>query len=245
MKEWYTRIFNADYLRTYGPLDDIAASQAQEVAECLGLAAGARILDLAGGYGRVAIPLARQGYRLTVQDLSADFLRIGRDRAAQAGTEIEWLQADMRDVPRTAAYDAVINLFSSFGYFEKDEDNEAVLHAVCGALKPGGLFLLDTINREVVARSDPFFHWVEGIDAITLDQTNFDLVAGRCRTQRIFHDLRTGERKDYSFDLRLFTAVELGHMLRRAGFVESTFYGGLNRTPLTSDARRLVVLARK
>src|SRR5947209_8415571 len=102
MTAWYTRIFNADYLRCYPQLDADADAQAAEVAACLDLPAGARVLDLAGGYGRIAVPLAKRGYRLTVQDLSAEFLRIGRERAEAAGVEVEWRHGDMRDVPATA-----------------------------------------------------------------------------------------------------------------------------------------------
>ena len=111
MNAWYTRMFNADYLRCYAHLDEIAVAQAEEVLACLGLPAGARILDLAGGYGRIAVPLAQRGYRVTVHDLSTDFLRVGRERAAAAGVEVEWRHGDMRDVPATGDYDAVISMF--------------------------------------------------------------------------------------------------------------------------------------
>jgi SAM-dependent methyltransferase len=245
MSEWWTRMFNADYLRSSGLLEERAERESEEVAACLALEPGARILDLAGGYGRIAVPLARRGYRLTVLDLSAEFLRRGQERAAAAGVAIEWLHADLRDVPPSGDFDAVISLFSSFGYFQQDEENERVLHAVGKALRPGGQFLLDMIHREPVVRSEPFYHWVEAPDAITLDETHFDLATGRSNTQRIFRDLRTGERKDYSFSVRLFTPAEYRQMLARAGFTEVLFHGGLDRSPLTRDSRRLLVLAQK
>ena len=119
MSAWYTRMFNADYLRCYAHLDEIAVAQAEDVLACLGLPEGARILDLAGGYGRIAVPLAQRGYRVMVHDLSTDFLRVGRERAAAAGVELEWRHGDMRAVPATGDYDAVISMFSSFGYFER------------------------------------------------------------------------------------------------------------------------------
>ncbi len=245
MAEWYKHFFNADYLRCYPQLDDIAATQVSEIMACLALPTGARILDLAGGYGRIAIPLAQRGYRLTVHDLSTEFLRIGRERAAAAGVAIDWRHGDMREVQATSDQDAIISIFSSFGYFERDEDNEKALHAASGALRPGGLFLLDAINREMVVQGDPYSAWTEGQDALTLDRTDFDLAKGRARTQRLFYDLRTGERKDYSFDVRLYTAPEYTNMLHRAGFAEVRFYGSLDRNPLTRESRRLVVLARK
>jgi SAM-dependent methyltransferase len=245
MTAWYARIFNSDYLRCYPQLDENADAQAGEVAACLDLPAGARILDLAGGYGRIAIPLAQRGYRVTVHDLSEEFLQIGRERAQAAGVEVEWQHGDMRDVNETAEYEAVINLFSSFGYFEADEHNEQVVRMAGAALKPGGRFLLDVINRELVVRSDPFTHWTEAPDALALDRTTFDLTTGRADTQRTFYDLSNGERKDYSFELRLYTPPEYRRMLIQAGFAEVSFYGGLDRSPLTRESRRLVILAQK
>jgi SAM-dependent methyltransferase len=226
-------------------MDAVAPGQADEVVACLGLPAGAIVLDLAGGYGRIAIPLALKGYRMTVLDLSEEFLRVGRERAAAAGVSLEWMHADMRDPPQTAGFDAVLSLFSSFGYFETDEENERVLRAAAGALKPGGWFLLDSINREPLVRGEPFFHWIEAPDVISLDRSTFDLVSGRVYTERTFYDLRTRERKDYSFNVRLFTPAEYQNLLRRAGFSACTFFGGLDRSPLTAQSRRIVVLAQK
>jgi SAM-dependent methyltransferase len=246
VSDWYTRIFNADYLRSYSWQEEGTPAQVEELAALLDLPRGARILDLAGGFGRIAVPLAQRGYALTVLDLSQDFLEVGRRRAAEAGVDVRWLHADMRSVPPSGDFDAVINVFSSFGYFDADEEDERVLRGAFGALKPGGVLLLEMINRELVVRSgDPFWHWTEGPDSLTLDQSTFDVVAGRSHTRRTFHDLRSGERKDYSFSVRLYTPPEVARMLARAGFVEVAFQGDLRGAPLTREARRMVVLARK
>lgn len=245
MSEWYIRLFNPDYLRSTLQIEALAEEQAEQVATCLGLAPGAAVLDLAGGYGRVGVPLAKRGYRVTVLDLSPDMLAVGRERASSAGVELTWLHADMREVPPAPQHDAVISLFSSFGYFEGDDENERVLHAACKSLRPGGMFLLDAMNREVAIRNAPFSLWAEAPDAVTLDEGQFDLAAGRGVTRRIFHDLRTGERKEYDFSVRMYTPPEYRNMLERAGCGEVTFYGGLDRTPLTRESRRIVVVAKK
>jgi ubiquinone/menaquinone biosynthesis C-methylase UbiE len=245
MSEWYIRLFNPDYLRSTLQIEALAEEQAEQVASCLGLPAGASVLDLAGGYGRVGVPLAKRGYRVTVLDLSADMLAVGRERAAAAGVEVTWLRADMREVPPAPQHDAVISLFSSFGYFVRDDENERALRAACAALRPGGLFLLDAMNREQAVRNAPYSQWAEAPDAVTLDEGHFDLAAGRGVTRRVFHDLRTGERKEYDFSVRMYTPPEYRTMLERAGCGEVAFYGGLDRTPLTRDSRRIVVAAKK
>ncbi|WP_407529322.1 class I SAM-dependent methyltransferase [Methylobacterium oryzisoli] len=245
MDPWFARIFNADYLRSYGHMDDVAEAQADAVAACLDLPEAAAVLDLAGGYGRIAIPLARRGYRLTVLDLSQVFLQAGRERAEALGVGIRWHHGDMREVLQEDAFDAVVNLFTSFGYFESDGDNEDVLRAAYESLRPGGRLLVEVVNRERIVQTEPSLLWREFEDAVVLDSSRLDLISGRLHTTRIFHDLRTCERRDYSYDLRLFTPPEYSHMLTRIGFVGIEFFGGLDRCPLTRTAHRLVVTARK
>jgi ubiquinone/menaquinone biosynthesis C-methylase UbiE len=245
MSEWYIRLFNPDYLRSTTQIEALAEEQARQAAALLNLERGASVLDLAGGYGRVAVPLAKRGLCVTVLDLSDDMLKIGRERAAAAEVELTWIRADMREVPPAPQHDAVISMFSSFGYFARDDENEKALHAACRALRPGGLFLLDAINRELVVRGSPASLWAEAPDAVTLDQSTFDLATGRAHTQRVFHDLRSGERREYSFDVRIYTAPEYRNMLERAGCSEVLFFGGLERSALTPESRRIVVLARK
>jgi len=81
--------------------------------------------------------------------------------------------------------------FSSFGHFERDQDHGRALHADGGALRPGGRFLLDFINRELMLRGDPIVACMETADTITRERTTFDLAAGRTPAQPLFHDLRS------------------------------------------------------
>jgi Methyltransferase domain len=74
--------------------------------------------------GRVAIPLARRGYRMSVLERSEHFLAEGRRRAKEAGVEIKWVDGNMREIPLGPHFDGIINIFPSFGYF--DDDMEAV-----------------------------------------------------------------------------------------------------------------------
>lgn len=243
-RPWFESIFDGDYIRSYAMMNEAATLHADHLTAVLGLPPGASILDVGGGYGRIAIPLAQRGYRMTVLDLSEYFLRVGAENAQRAGVEIEWLQADMRDVPQSASYDAVVNLYGSFGYFDADEDNERVVRAIHGALKPGAPFVWETVNREVlVRRGSPFQMWSEVPGAVTLEECSFDVVTGRCDTHRVFYDLESGERRESSYSVRMFSAAELRRMVHGAGFVEPRFYGGLNGTPLTMDASRVVVVA--
>ena len=98
------------------------------VVEALGLQEGDRVLDLACGHGRHAIALAQRGMVVTGQDLNEDYLRMARERRQRVkGVEIETVHGDMRDIPFTDEFDAVINMFTAFGYFESEEEDEKVL----------------------------------------------------------------------------------------------------------------------
>src|SRR3972149_3624699 len=136
-KPWYRTFFERDYYDYFyvgGPRgiftqeQETQRNEQQEdfIVQALELPEGARILDLGCGWGRHAVRLAQRGYRVTGLDLSAYHLRLARAAARRAGVEVEWVRADMRDVPGRARYDAVINMFTSFGYFDSEADDQRV-----------------------------------------------------------------------------------------------------------------------
>ncbi len=127
----------------------------------LGLAPGAKILDLACGTGRYAIALAKRGYQVVGLDFSSVFLEQARLKAQEQGLNIKFLQGDMRSIPFESEFDAVINIFTSFGYFEKEEDHLQVLKEVHKSLKPGGRFLLEFQNRDWLVRHFQARDWRE------------------------------------------------------------------------------------
>lgn len=244
---WYAEFFGADYLRIYTPM--LAPERAeQEVAllvERLGLPAGSKILDLCCGHGRHSIPLARRGYQVTGLDLSQVFLEKARVDAEEAGVQVRWVHSDMRHVPFEAEFDAVINMFTAFGYLENEQEDEKVLHQVHGALKPGGLFLLEIAHREFLMRhfeSRDFSRYQDGL--LVLHERHLDLMTSRLDDQvTMIHP--DGTRRAYFTSLRLYSLTELAHMMEAAGLRVEAYYGGLDGSELTLDCHRLVLVARK
>lgn len=111
------------------------------------------VLDLGCGRGRHSISLARRGYRVTGVDLSEASIRTARKRALEKGVkEVRFIRGDMRE-PFDETVDAVVNLFTSFGYFETDRENRQVLSNMFGMLRPGGRVVVDYLNSERVKSS--------------------------------------------------------------------------------------------
>jgi SAM-dependent methyltransferase len=159
---WYERFFEDDWLRVALATPEEAADKAVGFLDHhLGVDRGARILDLACGHGRHTIRLAKLGYRVTGVDLSATSLELARARAAEAGVDVDFRQGDMREIDFDAEFDAVVNLFTSFGYFDDEADDRRVLERVARSLKPGGVFVIDVISLLAIARSFQPRHWDE------------------------------------------------------------------------------------
>lgn len=240
---WYEAFFNEDYLRIYTPFlpAERTAREVSGIINLLNLPPGSRILDLCCGHGRHAIPLAQRGYQVTGQDLSAPFLQRAREMAEAGSLNMRWVQSDMRTIPFENEFDAIINIFTSFGYFEHEEEDQQVLQQVHKALKPGGLFLLETIYQPRVVRSfSPYgiIRYDDGL--IVLEERRLDLLRSRneIRVTILYPD---GRRTEYRQSIRIYTLTELVRMLAEAGLKTRAYYGGLDSSALTPDSRLAVV----
>lgn len=149
MSEWYEKSFGEDYLIVYRHRDFCGARhEVEKMIGWLDLPEASKVLDLCCGMGRHSLALAEAGFAVTGVDLSEVLLREAR---AQDGAEaVTWLRSDMRELPLDGGFDAVVNLFTSFGYFEDDEEQVKVLREVYRMLKPGGKFIIDFLNPAYV-----------------------------------------------------------------------------------------------
>lgn len=243
---WYTAYFGEDYLRIYDFLTpEMTTWEVKGILQRLALPVGSSILDLCCGHGRHAIALAKRGYRVTGQDLSEFFLHRAQAEAESQDVQVRWIHSDMRSIPYENEFDAVINLFGSFGYLENEGEDQKVLQQVQQALKPEGLFLLETMQREALLRSFAFHEINRHADGLmVLQERSFDLLSGRSNAL-ITLLAADGRRSEYHHSVRVYTLTELARMLDSAGLPVQAYYGGLDGRDLRLTSQRQIVLSRK
>jgi len=232
-----------DYMYFYGDdlTDERSEAEVASLVELLELDSPQKILDLACGFGRHANRLAALGHAVTGIDLTPGFLEIARVQAAAMGVHVDYRQGDMRQIDFREEFDRVLLLFTSFGYFEDDE-NARVMEAIARALKPGGLLRFDIANRDVVVKNLPAAEVVDKGADLMINRLSFDMLTGRFHNRRIV--IRDGVRKDKPFSIRLYNATEIRDLLNRAGLEIHKMVGYSGR-PLSGDSRGMVIVARK
>jgi 2-polyprenyl-3-methyl-5-hydroxy-6-metoxy-1,4-benzoquinol methylase len=148
MKQWYETLFE-NYARTYDQ-EVFTQGTIQEVnfvEQEIGADKKKRILDIGCGTGRHAVELAKRGYTVTGLDLSESQLKRAREKAEEAGVNMRLEQGDARSLKFINEFDVVLLLCEGgFALMETDEMNFAILQGAARALKPGGIFILTTLN---------------------------------------------------------------------------------------------------
>jgi len=233
---WYVSAFDRAYLDLYRHRSpEQGRAQVAQMLDSGLLPRSGAVLDLCCGAGRHLLPMREAGLGAVGLDLSAALLRSG----GLGGVAV---RGDMRRLPFAGgAFDAVANLFSSFGYFESEDDHRRVLGEVARVLKPGGVFVLDHMNptvtvRELVPRS------VDQRDGAELVQErSYDPVARRV----IKHVTLTGsdgETRKWHESVRMFEPAELDGMLADAGLQVSARYADFDGGAFdeASSARQVV-----
>ena len=245
--EWYRSFFGKDYLDVYGHLltEESSEAQAEFVIRALGLEPGDRVLDLCCGTGRHAVPLAKAGLEVTGLDMSEEYLHMAGSAAREAGVRVRLACGDMREIPYRGEFDAVVNLFTAFGYFDDDADDQRVIDGAAAALRPGGRLLLDLLSRDWVAANYIRSESRESLDGTVYKECrDFDAVAGRNHVEFTITS-PDGARRKVSHHIRLYVATEISRMLDRAGLALERAYGGYDGGSLAVETRRMILVARK
>jgi len=151
---WYEKWFGQDYIDVYTHRSEKEAVAFIDTLEkILSLKPEHKILDLCCGTGRYSLALAQRGYQVTGIDLSSRLINLAEKRSGELGVKIDFIVKDMRDIPFSDYFDGILNMFTSFGYFDSDPENEKVITAVSSAVKKDGWFVLDFLNRDTIVKN--------------------------------------------------------------------------------------------
>lgn len=205
----------------------------------------ARVLDAGCSLGRLSIGLAVMGYHVTGTDQSADLLAQARAAAQEKGVQVHFVEGEHTSFDWQNEFDVVINIFTSFGYYEDDKENLRVISSWARALRPGGHLIIELDHRDQVVRSYKANYWYVLEDKTEIRVNRWlDAIRGLNMVDEYWRtpDGQEGERHHFS---RLYNATELASMLTQAHLVPIAWYGDFDLRPFTFESKRLVVVAEK
>ncbi len=244
MAAWYEEWFGDDYITLYNHRDEEESVKfIKTLQSILKLKKGHKILDLCCGAGRYSIELAKVGYEVTGIDLSEDLIKTAHKNTAKNGLRIDYHIRDMRDIRFVNHFDGVVNMFTSFGYFRKDEENTRVIGAVYKSLTESGWFVLDFMNKEsTLEKLQPYDESVSnGIKVI--QKRRYDIETGRIEKEILIN--KGGVQKGYNESVRLFSIEELRAMFWKIGFEIIREFGDYNGTDLINESPRVIIIGKK
>lgn len=254
MRDWWKTFFKPAIY----PMADLVGGKEteKEILELLSrlpVPQAAKILDVACGLGRHSLSLARRGYKVTGVDYSSAYISEAKRRAQGLGRraqskniEVEFLKRDMRHLGFDARFDAALNLWTSFGYFKKFQDDLLTLRQMFKALKPGGFIVIDVSNDRWIQRNFKPRDWNKTEQGWELEAHAFSGGADPAWTSRWVFIKNNGEISQGESFVRAYDRKRLKGILKRAGFSNIVMMGGLSEKRTSGAAsKRIMALARK
>ncbi len=245
-EDWYSDEW---FWETYGPImfDELRMKrtpyEAESIFKLCSLSENDSVLDCCCGMGRHSLELARLGCRVTGVDLSEGYLKIASQEAFRRNLNVDFIRKDVRRIDYNKEFDAVINMFTSFGYFEDPDDDLKLLKSLHRSLRPGGTLFMEMSGKEILARDFEERVWFEREGIKIMLEYGVDLNWTELVNRWLF--FQNGKMTEYSFSHRIFSASEMARMLWKAGFPEIEVYGNFEKAPYDHKAEHLILMARK
>jgi SAM-dependent methyltransferase len=216
-RQWWERFFSDDYLMSViAPAPAQVSKQVDFIEQSLNVPKGGTILDVGCGLGLHSVELTRRGYLVVGLDLSLAMITRAAELAQEQQLKLNVVHADIREMEFDGAFDGVICMGTTFGFFD-DDSNRDVLARLFAALRPGGRVLLDTVNRDYVIKSQPNLVWYEGDECVCMEESDFNYFNSRLTVKRTMMR-EDGRQSQAEYSLRLYSLHELGHLMQQVGF---------------------------
>lgn len=241
---WYEEWFNSnEYLEVYKNRDEAEAETLTKlILSNIKLHPGAEILDMAAGAGRHAISFAKRGFDVTAVDLSENLLKVAKENAKSGDIKINFVHSDIRKFNPANKFDIVLNLFTSIGYFDSDEENFAIFKKAYLLLKDGGYFVLDYFNRNFL-ENNLVPSSIETKNGTEINQNR------TIRGNRIIKEIiirKNGSTKNFFESVRMFSYNELQSELKKTGYKIISTFGDLDgKAFVLETSPRVIIIASK
>jgi cyclopropane fatty-acyl-phospholipid synthase-like methyltransferase len=242
--EWFKDWFNtSEYLNVYRHRNESdAENHIKLILENVKINPGVKILDMACGAGRHSIILARKNFNVTAVDLSGNLLSVAKKTAEDENLSINFIQSDIRDFNTDLRFNLVLNLFTSFGYFESDEENFSVLQKAYDFLEKDGFFVLDYFNSEYLKNNLIPFSKDEIDNGKILQHRKIE--HSRCIKKIIL--LKNDREDEYEESVRMYSKDELTTQLNKIGFdIYKTFGDFFGNEFNYLQSPRLIMICKK
>ncbi len=241
MAEWFEEWFNTEeYLNVYRHRNDEEAERLVAlILSNIRLGEGADVIDLACGSGRHSILFAERGFNVTAVDLSENLLSVARRTAENLNLDINFVNADLRNFCITSKFDLAVNLFTSFGYFESDDENFLLFSDALELLNPGGYFVIDYFNADYVKKNlVPHSEDIFNGQRIIQDRK----IVG----DRVIKDItiaNNGRSKKFKESVRMYSAGELRNGIEKSGLKIYKTFGDFDgsKFDLNSSPRIIII----
>ncbi|MFK7810299.1 MAG: cyclopropane-fatty-acyl-phospholipid synthase family protein [Saprospiraceae bacterium] len=240
-KKWYASWFDTSYYHTLYKNRDYSEAQRflDNLIEKLAPKKSDRLLDLACGKGRHSIYLAEKGYKVTGVDLSPQSIAHAKKFETK---KLKFDVHDMREVYKKKHFHLIINAFTSFGYFENDEDHLQTLENITIGLRKDGQFVMDFLNvHKAIAN-------MKQREQKTIDGIKFKL-SRKVKDGYIVKKIKfTDKGKKYAFEerVRAFTKKDLQKLFKKAGLEITAIYGNYDfKAFKKNNSDRLILIAKK
>ena len=213
------------------------------IIEKLNLKPGRKFLDCPCGIGRIGLPLAKKGIRVTGVDITQSYLDEFGAKAKRRGLKVDLYHADMRRINFDSEFDAAGNLWTSFGFFEKESHNVLAIKKMYRALKPGGKFMLHVINRDWIMLNYQARGWQEAGGVKSVEERHFDY------STSINHGtwciIKNGQERTFDVSIRMYSFHELIAMFKAIGFTEIEGFGSEKDEPISRERQMMYVIGTK
>ena len=221
-------------------------SQVQFIIEVAALKPSMKVLDLACGYGRHSISLARRGFDVTGYDYSSDYIQLAKDNAAAEDTIVKFEQFDMKQLASRDCFDTVLSLSTSLSFYD-DSINKNIIARIHNALKPDGIFVFDQGNIFTFSNQD-FLTNNTGTKELSdkrIHYYSYTFDAIRCVLSRRSKIQSSNGTETTGWDLRYYTLPEITAITEAVGFETISVYGNYDLSAYNSDSKRMIIILRK